>query len=395
KEQVTRSGNFTLVDEAERLEILRRASRLGMQCDSQEISRRIGRKLNRSPLTILHTIRKHDHEHPEQSILDRAAAALDEEQRGALLRKYRRGAGIKQLARSAGRSRATVYRAVVDERIARINKRRIKFIDDSLYHAENAGEAIEEILRQDALGEATSIEQMRIPRDLPPYLQELYRIPLLTPSRERGLFLKFNFHKFEFVTARRRLDPQFAGRRDLDFLERLLRRAADAKNQIVKANLRLVVSIAKKHLRPGVNLMELISDGNITLMRAVDGFDIHRGNRFSTYATLALMKGFARSVPMMLAARRGGACDHRMLLEVADSRHTASPERAAERDDLRHLLSRLSERERHVLGAHYGLEESIPASYEQVALRLGLSKQRVRQIEQQALAKLRAVAGAQ
>src|SRR6202035_4715574 len=105
---------------------------------------------------------------------------------------------------------------------------------------------------------------------LPPNLQALCRTPLLTPSRERALFLKFNFHKFQFVSARRKLDPQFARHRDLQVLESYLRQATDTKNAIVRANLRLVVSIARKHLRPNLCLMELISDGNLTLMRAVE-----------------------------------------------------------------------------------------------------------------------------
>ena len=88
-------------------------------------------------------------------------------------------------------------------------------------------------------------------------------------------------------------------------MEAHLARSVETKNQIVRANLRLVVSVARKHLRPGMNLMELISDGNITLMRTVEGFDIHKGYRFSTYATLALMKGFARSVPLMRSGKMG------------------------------------------------------------------------------------------
>src|SRR6185437_10686494 len=95
--------------------------------------------------------------------------------------------------------------------------------------------------------------------------------------------------------------------RYLNLLDAHARRANDVKNQIVRANLRLVVSIARKHLRPNLSLMELISDGNITLMRAVESFDVHKGYRFSTYATLALMKGFARSVPEMLAGRHVAA----------------------------------------------------------------------------------------
>jgi len=234
-------------------------------------------------------------------------------------------------------------------------------------------------------------EDLRVPRDLPPYLQDLYRTPLLTPERERAAFLKFNFHKFQFVQARRRLDPQFARNRDLAVLESHLKNSVDAKNAIIQANLRLVVSIARKHLRPGMSLMELISDGNITLMRAVEGFDLHKGHRFSTYATLALMKGFARSVPMMLAGRRAVG-NIGLLAEVADSRAPVVADRLGQREEVKELLARLDERERKVLLAHYGLGgEQAADTYEQVGQRLGLSKQRVRQIEQTALAKLRAV----
>jgi RNA polymerase primary sigma factor/RNA polymerase sigma factor len=146
-------------------------------------------------------------------------------------------------------------------------------------------------------------------------------------------------------------------------------------------------------LRPNLSLMELISDGNITLMRAVEGFDVHKGNRFSTYATFALMKGFARSVPEMLAGqhRSSGREDQQRLAELPDSRHVGREDRLSTREEVEHLLSWLDERERRVVLAHFGLshEAEGPATYEQVGQRLGVSKQRVRQIEQMALAKLR------
>jgi RNA polymerase sigma factor (sigma-70 family) len=180
-------------------------------------------------------------------------------------------------------------------------------------------------------------------------------------------------------------------------MESHLAAATDTKNAIVRANLRLVVSVARKHLRPGLNLMELISDGNITLMRAVEGFDIHKGYRFSTYATLALMKGFARSVPLMRSGgtRRNAVQGNQELADVPDLHTGQATDRMVTRDQVAQLLSRLNNRERDVLQAHYGIAaegstESEPATYEQVGERLGLSKQRVRQIEQAAIAKLRA-----
>jgi RNA polymerase sigma factor (sigma-70 family) len=218
----------------------------------------------------------------------------------------------------------------------------------------------------------------------------LYRTPLLSPARERALFLKLNFHKFQFVTARRRIEPQLARARDLNLLESCRRDLIEARNQIVRANLRLVVSVARKHLRPGLSLMELISDGNLTLMRAVESFDFHRGYRFSTYATLALMKGFARSVSQMLSGAREAIHNPMLMASVADGLGNNAARRMIQCDQVSRLLSHLEQRERDVLRAHYGLNEGQPATYEQVGSRMGLSKQRVRQIEQSALAKLRA-----
>jgi RNA polymerase sigma factor (sigma-70 family) len=389
RDPACRGTNFSQIDETERDEILRRSRRLAVpcQCCQDEIARRIARRLNRSPVTVLHVIRKHDAEHPEAAIFPLAAAPVPPEERAGILTEHARGVPIHELARRHGQTRSAIYRVLVEERAAALTRRKIRFIDDPLYHQPDASDVIDQLVQQQELAVAGAPEDHRIPRDLPPYLQELYRTPLLTAARERALFLKFNFHKWQFVHARRRMEPQFARARDLVALETTLQRVIDTKNAIVRANLRLVVSVARKHLRPGLNLMELISDGNITLMRAVEGFDIHRGHRFSTYATLALMKGFARGVGQMLAARR--STRDAMLSDLADANGSACVERAAHRDEVRHALGRLSERERSVILAHFGLEESSPATYEEVGRRLGLSKQRVRQIEQGALAKMR------
>ncbi len=253
---------------------------------------------------------------------------------------------------------------------------------------------IASLLAQDELPASPPREELRIPANLPPHLQELYRTPLLTRSRERALFLQFNYHKFQFAQLRGRLDPELARKRDLDALERQLSLAAEARNAIVRANLRLVVSVAKRHLRGGPGLPELLSEGSLVLMHAADSFDIGRGNRFSTYATWALMKSFARAVPQMSRGRGVGIDDADLLRSVPDEQMTLAASRLADREQVGVLLSRLSERERTVLSAHFGLEQSRePATYEQVAQRLGLSKQRVREIEVTALAKLRIACG--
>jgi len=416
QEQVARGTNFSQVSDVERDDILRRAKRLATMCHccTNEIARRIARKLGRSHLTVLHTIRKHDAEHPHEAIFPHASDPISEDDRGRILKAYRHGVAMQSLASRYCKPRSAIYRVVVEERIAKLNRRKVRFIDDTLYHQPDADEVIEHIASeaQAALAPTASRpEENRIPRDLPPYLQDLYRTPLLTPAAERALFLKFNWHKYQFVQARRKLEPQFARARDLNVLEGHLRKAIDTKNAIVRANLRLVVSIARKHLRPNLSLMELISDGNMTLMRAVDSFDTHKGNRFSTYSTLALMKGFARSVPLMLAdhagtKRLGGARREALETEMPDPRAGATPvERLGHRDEVHKLVSQLDDRERAVLLAHFGIADSADdapsreiatrgvadqPSYEQLGERFGLSAQRIRQIERGAMAKLRA-----
>ena len=92
-------------------------------------------------------------------------------------------------------------------------------------------------------------------------------------------------------------------RRLMDRIENLYEESVATKNQIISANLRLVVSIAKRYIGPAEDFFELVSDGNLSLIRAVEKFDVSRGNRFSTYATWAIMKNFARTIPAVLRHR--------------------------------------------------------------------------------------------
>src|SRR5690348_1210507 len=138
QDQVTRGMNFSQVVESERQEIIRRGRRMAGPCGccSQEISRRIGKRLNRSPATILHVLRKHDQEHPEAAIFPQSSQPLSDEERAKILRGWRRGLPLRKLAKRACRTRQAVYRIILDERLAKLNRRKVKFIDDPLYHQE-------------------------------------------------------------------------------------------------------------------------------------------------------------------------------------------------------------------------------------------------------------------
>ena len=138
---------------------------------------------------------------------------------------------------------------------------------------------------------------MRVPAGLPPYLASLYDVPLLSREQEAHLFRKMNYLKYKAGKLRDELDPSQPKSSTMDEIEGLYHEAVSTKNQIIRANLRLVVSIAKRHVGPAENFFELVSDGNVSLMRAAEKFDFTRGYKFSTYASWAIMKNYARTIP--------------------------------------------------------------------------------------------------
>src|SRR5690606_3874059 len=137
----------------------------------------------------------------------------------------------------------------------------------------------------------------RPPAGLPAYLTSLYDTPLLSAEQEVYLFRKMNYLKYKASRLRSQLDPHRPRPELIDQIEALYEEVVATKNQIIRANLRLVVSLAKSRVSDSHDFYTLISDGNMSLMRAVEKFDYSRGFKFSTYATWAVVKNFARSIP--------------------------------------------------------------------------------------------------
>ncbi len=172
-------------------------------------------------------------------------------------------------------------------------------------------------------------------------------------------------------------------------------RGAAVKNRIVEMNLRLVVSIAKTRVRPGYDLSECVSDGNLGLIQAVDGFDFARGNRFSTYATWAIRNVLVENERRFIR-RRG----HHFALDeesvAARDSHVDEYEREEAQNQRQSLVERwlglLDERERRILVSRYGIGGTPKRTLVQIGQELGISKERVRQIEARANAKLREIA---
>jgi RNA polymerase primary sigma factor len=318
--------------------------------------------------------------------------ALDETARAQVYRQWRRGVSVDLLAQQYGRSRASIQHAVNEGRAHRILEQKLEYVDHSSF-ADPAAEA-EILAPMPVLAGKASAARIKPPAGLPPYLASLYGDgPLLSREQEAHLFRKMNYLKYRAARLRERLVPERARTADLDAIERFQEEALAVKNQIIRANLRLVVSISKKRVGTTNNFFELVSDGNMSLIRAVEKFDYARGFKFSTYASWAIMKNFARSIPEEKSRRDRFVTGHEEMFEAAADHRTG--EREYESDHRRNqeavagMLGRLNDRERQILVSRYGLGGASEMTLEQLGKEMGITKERVRQIESKAQEKLR------
>jgi RNA polymerase sigma factor (sigma-70 family) len=289
------------------------------------------------------------------------------------------------------------------------------------------------------------------------YLDEIGRAPLLDAATEVTLAQRieaglFAGHLLSELGKRRAVKLQ-AARRVATSAE-LAALAADgeaAKRVFIRANLRLVVSLARHYSRSSVPLLDLIQEGNVGLVRAVEKFDYTRGFKFSTYATWWIRQSIGRAIAEQsrvvrlpvhqveklsrlgrtrrdLATALGReptdeevAAEMDLAIEVVadldaisrtpasldalvgDSGATtlgdlvdateASPEdlvvEQSSRQHLSALIGALNEREAAVIRARYGLEHGRRETYDEIGTRLGVSRERVRQLEREALERLR------
>lgn len=400
--EVKRSSQFSQMNDAERRDILRRAMRMASftRCSLSDVARRLARRTGRAVETIRYTIRRHDNDQPGQAIFPQLLKTLGQQEKLRIYRAFLRGVKVPRLARQYHRTRGSIYRIVNEMRARQLLNRPISYIHNEEFERPDADARIlpdkaRPTARPANEPDRKSKSRAKPPEDLPPYLRSLYEVPLLTAEEERDLFQRYNYLKFKASTLRETLQDASLSARKVKNVESLLLQANLVKNRIVRANLRLVVSIAKKHLAGPLSLFELVSDGNVSLMRAVEKFDYARGYRFSTYASWAIMRNFARSVPRERYQLDRFATGHDEILDIASSMKSYDPEEdnlAELRESIDVMLEHLSPRERTILIDHYGLDESTQAkTFEQLGRQLGISKERVRQIELQALQKLRGI----
>ena len=241
-------------------------------------------------------------------------------------------------------------------------------------------------------GEAATI------RGLSPYLASLYQTRLLTKDEEQFYFRRMNWLKFRAATARGRIDRRRATLRQIEQIEGWLAEAETVKAIIITSNLRLVVSIAKKFVDASNSFEELVSDGNVALMRAVEKFNFALGNRFSTYATYAIQRHFFRMSSKGRQLRSRFVCGDAAFEDRADASGSAEYCSAEQIGVLKELfagfLGDLEPRERQIVVARFGFDGKPPRTFRELGTALGVCKERIRQIQTRAMEKLRDMAAA-
>ncbi len=220
---------------------------------------------------------------------------------------------------------------------------------------------------------------------------------VLTAAQERVIFAQLNYARFRVARTQRKAAREGMTIESARDMLRWHSIAEKIRKQIAETNLALVLAMAKRVRSADLDFGDLISEGNMALLRSVDKFDFGRGFKFSTYGCRAILKAYSRLGIKTQKHRQFFPVEFDPELERAD--HSNDTRAARENDDIREVKNLfqsdragLSDIERTVIFHRYGLDRPVDASQltlEQVGLILGVTKERVRQIQNKALEKIR------
>lgn len=405
RRKVAASRQFSRISDDEKRAIVHRLTQWSERCPDhrQEAIKRTAHKFGRSREGIRLLLERWEAQQ-DRKLFEKRSESMTPEVQLRIFQRYEQGVPIQALTREFGRSRSNIYRAILLHRAAKWLPQPIEFIGGDYFskirfpESRKILEVSAELFPDNLSPPPPSLPVINSLDSIDTYASTIVPFSVLSPRQEYFLFRQYNYLKYLAGRLQQKMAGQHPLSGDLRQLDSWMNQAEQIKNLLICHNLRLILSIARKHTRSETEIAELISEGNITLLNAVEKFDFTRGNKFSTYATWAIIKRFA-------SLRRGQATSAEYLAEedqfdvVNDGRVVDNRITAIERDRkslLEAIRESLEERERLVVEYHFGLHEPSkvpgqrkPRSLSQIAELLGLSKERIRQLELSALQKLR------
>jgi len=221
---------------------------------------------------------------------------------------------------------------------------------------------------------------------------------LMKGPEERMMFLRFNYSKLRLCKLQKLIKKSGMTRKRAEEFLFWHRRFEHFREYLVRTNLALVLAMAKRTRLGDVDFAEIVSEGNMALIRAVDKFNVDRGFKFSTYACRAILKAFSRTALKSSRHRTRFPVEFEPEMEKSDwtdRRRDAVEEDCI--DELKAIVDRnladLSQVEETVIRRRFNWkqEEESPLTLEEVGQIIGVTKERVRQIQNKALAKIRSV----
>jgi RNA polymerase sigma factor (sigma-70 family) len=393
RDQVARGGRFSHLTDDEKDRIVLDARRMAAGGETLTgVSRRIAEQLGRSAEAVRYTIKNFDRAHPDAAVFPDTSGPLDAAAKRMIFDAFQEGKPVDLIAKRFKRTRSSMYRVINEVRAEQLLRQPVDYIynadfDDPAKHADMAGPMPDEAEFNEKM------KASRAPSDVEAHMRYLYSKPLLNFKQEQHLFRKMNFLKHQLKQMQGRIDPAKARVSELAEVEKLGQQITAARDVLIECNLRLVHKLASQHMQASQGLDELKSDAHISLMRAVEKFDYGRGFKFSTYATWAIVKNFARSIPDEFSHRTRYVTGHEEMLEHRMDTHSDEGElmMAAEQAKQRvnRLLEHLDPRTREVIRMRTGIDGSEEMTLEQIGQHFGITKERVRQINVRGMKQLR------
>ncbi|MDF1743954.1 MAG: sigma-70 family RNA polymerase sigma factor [Gimesia sp.] len=282
----------------------------------------------------------------------------------------------------------------VTKRTLELLETEINFIPNAAF---NSADLEEEILAEsmpDELHISGDLLTLNTSQNISSHLSRLCQAEVLTVDAERNLFRRMNYFKFKANVLRSQLDPAAPDEYKINKIDQYLSEALNSRAHLIRSNMRLVVSIVKKCVTPHVSFDELLSDGIWSLIKAADKFDYSRGFRFSTYAYHAISNFAYRKIAdqRKTNVRFMPATHSSMLDEASEQSKPVMDVRIWQEmsELLAKTMNHLDEREQLIIEGRFALgDQHNVRTFQSLADELGISKERVRQLEKRAVAKLR------